>query len=120
MLKQELLDVIRKFTVLAHTLNSVIASGQNKGISVGDVYREIDNESIIPFLNQLGDVKSRGLANWSLEEKARLLDEWQRLRNAITYSDLGIERSEDNGINLLLGYVIEGIQSRAYKGEIWP
>jgi hypothetical protein len=97
---------LSRLTILGHHLNSVIDSGKFQHVTVEDVYAKIENGTILELLDEV--LRGRPFSDFSIEEKAELKDYWERFSNAYAASDIGIER---NGLNLLLGYVLEAMKN---------
>jgi|ERR671918_123657 hypothetical protein len=118
MANEEMNRVLRKLTALGSCFNVLIDSNQHTGISQDEVIIEIDNGTIFQHLAKFEDVVNWGLSNLSEEDTWRLLGEWQSMVNVIdSRRKLGIS---NNGICLLLAYVLEGIQMRTLSNEVWP
>ena len=118
MANEEMNRVLRKLIALGHCFNVLIDSNQHTGISQAEVIIEIENGTIFQHLAKFEDVVNWGLSNLSEEDIWRLLGEWQSMVNVIdSRHKLGIS---NNGICLLLAYVLEGIQMRTLSNEVWP
>ena len=119
MIDEEMSRVLRKLTLLATCLNFAIDSGQSKQTSTDEVSNQINEGSIFKYLeeNFHSDMKW-GLENLTDEDKRHLLGEWQSMVNAIDAErKLGVR---NDGMCLLLAYVIEGIQMRTFSKTLWP
>jgi hypothetical protein len=117
MITEEMSRVLRKLTLLGTCLNFAI--GQNREISTDEITDHINGGKIFKYLeeNFRSDVKW-GLENLTDEDKWHLLGEWQSMVNAIdSERKLAVK---NNGICLLLAYVIEGIQMRTFSNKLWP
>jgi hypothetical protein len=113
-------DVLKKLTSLAFSLNSVIDSGLASDFSIGLVKRHITDGSIVDYLSHNFEVVARwGFVFWTTEEKRHILGEWQSMENAV--DEQRKFSVQNSGMNLLLAYVLEGIQMRLYEpGKTWP
>jgi hypothetical protein len=119
MINEEMSRVLRKLTLLGTCLNFAIDSGQSNKVSTGEITNQIQDGNIFKYLeeNFHSDIKW-GLDNLTEEDKWHLLGEWQSMVNAIDAErKLGVK---NNGICLLLAYVIEGIQMRTSSKTLWP
>lgn len=119
MIEEEMGRVLRKLTLLGTCLNFAIDSDQSKKVSTDEITNQINDGTIFKYLeeNSHSDMKW-GLENLTDEDKSHLLGEWQSMVNAIdSERKLGVK---NNGICLLLAYVIEGIQMRTFSKKVWP
>lgn len=119
MIDEEMGRVLRKLTLLGTCLNFAIDSGQSKKVSIDEIANQINGGNVFKYLeeNFHSDIK-RGLDNLTDEDKWHLLGEWQSMVNAIdSERKLGVK---NDGICLLLAYVIEGIQMRTFGKKLWP
>lgn len=119
MIDEEMSRVLRKLTLLGTCLNLVIDSDQSKKVSTDDITNQINDGNLFKYLeeNFHSDMKW-GLDNLTEEDKWHLLGEWQSMVNAIDAErKLGVK---NDGICLLLAYVIEGIQMRTFIKKLWP
>lgn len=104
-------------TYLGFYLNGAQSSGKFSAISIGDVKRELENNSLFEFLeSKLGsDIDTSRLHP---SEKEFLSKEWKEMSLSIDEArELCIS---EGGLSLLLAYVLETIQrfnSGHYKGE---
>lgn len=113
---EEMNRVLRILTGLSFCLNSLIDSDQHKGISMDEVVAAIENQTIFQYLAKFKDM-AWGISPLSKEDKLHLIDEWQRIANAYDAErKFGVN---NNGISLLLAYVIEGIQMRTFSNDVW-
>lgn len=101
-------------TGIAFGLNHALDSGRYSNVTVDEVKQEIRVGKVFDFLERrLGD--DIDLSLLYNDDRAELAREWQHLLNAIDeVPKYGVERS---GLNLLLAYVLEGIQQRSIKRE---
>jgi hypothetical protein len=119
MLTKDIDRVIDKITLLGTCLLGAIDAGEANGISVDEIYAKIEDKSILEYL----DSKFRMVRNWALpifsvEDKYRLLGEWQSMANVIDAErKLGIS---NNGVNLLISYIFEGVRMRSHIKDAWP
>lgn len=97
---------ITQLTVLGFELNGAIDSGNYQNISIKDIQREIENGSILEYLEkELGrDI----LGDFSIQEKNELKEHWESLENVTVSTEFLVK---NNGLNLLIAYVLEGIQN---------
>ena len=119
MIDEEMGRVLRKLTLLGTCLNFAIDSGQSKKVSTDEITNQINEGNIFKYLerNFHSDMKW-GLDNLTDEDKRHLLGEWQSMVNAIDAErKLGVR---NDGMCLLLAYVIEGIQMRTFSKTLWP
>lgn len=110
---------ITKLTALGFYLNGALGSGQYDDVSISAVKQAIDDGTIFDFLeDRLGkDVDLSILYN---DDRAELLDEWQRIRNAVDEGRKFAIREGSPGLCLLVAYLLEGIQmsARAASGGV--
>jgi hypothetical protein len=100
---------LTSLTLLAFYLNGALDSGKHAKVSLDEVYREIEEGTIFDYLKK--NVERIDLSMLTAAERRELVEEWQRMANAIdSRRKLAVE---NNGICLLLAYVIQGIQQRA-------
>jgi len=119
MIDEEMGRVLRKLTLLGTCLNFAIDSGQSKSVSTDAITNQINSGNIFTYLedNFHSDMKW-GLDNLTDEDRWHLLGEWQSMVNAIdSERKFGVT---NDGICLLLAYVIEGIQMRTFSKKLWP
>ena len=97
---------ITQLTVLGFELNGAIDSGNYQNISIKDIQREIENGSIFEYLEkELGrDI----FGDFSIQEKNELKEHWESLENVTVSTEFLVK---NNGLNLLIAYVLEGIQN---------
>ena len=119
MLTKDVDSVINKITLLGTCLLGAIDAGEAEGISVDEIYARIEDKSILEYLdNKFDMVKKWALPTFSVEDKYRLLGEWQSMANAIDAErKLGIR---NNGVNLLVSYILEGVRMRSDGKDAWP
>ena len=118
MIDDKMATTLASLTVLGLSLNRLIDSGDHEGTTKDQVQSEIDRGTIFSYLERFQHVSEFGLGAFTDEERRRLLGEWQGMANAIDpRGTLGVQ---NNGICLLLGYVIAGLQARIATGEPWP
>ena len=100
---------ITKLALLAFELNAALDTGKYNNISVQEIKDQIDNGTIFDFLenNLHGDI------DLSLHDKGTrkmLLGEWQDLVWAVSAPrKFGVS---NNGLCLLIAFLLEGIQRR--------
>jgi hypothetical protein len=119
MINEGMSRVLRKLTLLGTCLNFAIDSGQSKKVPTDEITNQINDGNIFKYLDENfhSDMKW-GLDNLTEEDKWHLLGEWQSMVNAIDAErKLGVK---NDGICLLLAYVIEGIQMRTFSKTLWP
>lgn len=100
---------INRLTFVAFQLNGALGSGRFNDISIAEVKGHIREGSILEFLkNRLGHQLDLSL----LEplEKLNLVMEWADMASAVHNGILCVDK---NGLCLLVGYLLEGIQRRA-------
>jgi hypothetical protein len=119
MISDELGRVLRKLVLLGHTFNALIDAGKHEGISKDKIYAEIDSGNIFKYLEEpIQSALGWGLGDFSEDDRAHLVEEWQSMANATdAQKKLGVS---NNGICLLLGYVLEGIVIRTRSEKLWP
>lgn len=119
MISEEMSRVIRKLLGIARDINALIDSGKHEGISTAEIIVEINNHTIFKYLeNTFQSAFGWGLGDLLDEDKRHLIGEWQSMANAIDAErKLGIS---NNGICLLMSYILEGIQMRTFSNNIWP
>ena len=100
---------ITNLTFMAFYLNSALDSGKYAGISFKDVADHIEDGTIFDFLRtRLKD--DIDLTLYGQNEQNELITEWQDMLAAVNArKKFGVE---NNGICLLIGYLLEGIQRR--------
>jgi hypothetical protein len=93
-------------TFMAFLLNQAMDRGDHQGVTVHDVKERIRDGSIFKYLATR--MPRLSLSDVSLEMRADLLSEWREMETTLNESrKLAIE---NNGICLLMGYLLEGIQ----------
>lgn len=93
-------------TILAFGVNAAIDSGNHSHITLDDIRRRIEDDSIFEFLENEVKVDTSLLTE---EKRTELLDHWRRLNNAAdSRRKFGVERS---GLCLILAYLLEGAQN---------
>lgn len=100
---------ITNLTFLAFYINSAIDTGKYSDITFKEVADKIKAGSIFEFLQNrlVGDID---LSILDESKRKELLSEWQDLLAAVsTRRKFGIE---NNGLCLLVAYLLEGIQRR--------
>jgi len=100
---------ITNLSFLAFYLNSAIDTGKYTDITYREVADNIKNGAIFSFLRKRlnGDID---LSIFDQEKERELIDEWQSLLNAVdARRKFGVE---NNGLCLLVAYLLEGIQHR--------
>ena len=118
MIDEKMGVVLRKLTLLSLALNSLIDAGQHEGITSDEVYKEVENKTIFQYLSRFENVTRLSLNSLTEEDKWHLTGEWQSMANAIDSENQLLV--SNNGICLLLAYVIEGIQMRTFGKDVWP
>ena len=100
---------ISVLTFLGFYINSAVDTGKYADITVSQVQEQIRAGTIFQFLrDRLRD--DIDLTILKAEDEAELLEEWQDLVEAVNErKKMGIE---NNGLTLLLAYLLEGIQRR--------
>ncbi|MFC1771101.1 hypothetical protein ACFLZV_04350 [Candidatus Margulisiibacteriota bacterium] len=104
---------IRKLCYLGYELNMDLDSGKNTEIKIDEITDKINDGSIFDFLSkQLGNTfYKNGLEK---AEKDELISNWKNnVENIDEKRKYGIY---NNGLNLLIAYLFQGIVDRA--GEI--
>ena len=100
---------ITKLTFLAFYLNSALDTGKYNDITFREVGEEIEKGTIFDFL-QTRLVEDIDISIYGPEEKKELLAEWQDLYAAVSAPrKFGVN---NNGLCLLVAYLLEGIQRR--------
>ncbi len=103
---------ITKLTVLGFHLNGALGSGQYGNISIPVVEQAVDDGTIFELVeDRLGH--TAGLSTLDDDDRAELLDEWQRIQNAADLGKLAVQEGSP-GLCLLVAYLLEGIQMRAF------
>ncbi|MFX1689845.1 hypothetical protein PWR05_35890 [Paraburkholderia sp. A2RI-6] len=98
---------LTSLTLLAFYLNGALDAGKHAGPE--KIYSEIEAGTIFEYLK--GNVDRIDLSFFTKTELDELIEEWQRIANAVdARRKFAVEK---NGFCLLLAYVIEGIQQRA-------
>lgn len=102
---------ITDLTVLAFYLNAALDTGKYADLTFKEVADCIEDGSIFNFLKKrLGN--DIDLSIYDRNKQNDLIAEWQDLLNAVSaYRKFGVE---NNGLCLLIGYLLEGIQRRQY------
>ncbi len=103
---------ITNLTFLAFYLNSAIDTGNYVDVTYQEVADKINDGSIFSYLRtRLGN--DIDLSIFPPEKQRELVDEWQNILNAVSARrKFGIE---NNGLCLLVAYLLEGIQRRQDK-----
>jgi hypothetical protein len=118
MIADEIGILIRKLTALAFCLNVVIDGRKHENVTTEDLIAHIEDHTIFSFLSEFPDIAGWGVGGLSDDDKHHLLGEWQSMANAIDAErKFGVT---ENGICLLLAYVLEGIQWRTHTNKLWP
>jgi hypothetical protein len=100
---------ITNLTFLAFNLISALDTGKYKDLSIEDVASQVNAGTIFDFLETrlAGDVD---LGMLDAAKQKQLVAEWQDMLGAIdARSKFGVE---NNGVCLLIAYLLEGIQRR--------
>jgi hypothetical protein len=98
-------------TVLAYYLNGALDSGKHNNVTLDEVYEQIEAGTVFEYLKNT--VARIDLSGFSVADKQELVEEWQRMANAIDARRKLVV--ENNGICLLLAYVINGLHERYEK-----
>jgi hypothetical protein len=100
---------ITHLTFLAFFLNAAIDTGKYNDISLQEVANRIEKGTIFEFLQtHLGD--DIDLSTFEKERQQQLTSEWQDMLQAM--SPRRKFAVENNGLCLLIAYLLEGIQRR--------
>lgn len=95
------------YTSLAIDLNGALGSGKYDDITIPEVRKRISDQTILSYLkDKLGDELDLSLI--SQDDQAGLIDQWDRLANAI--DERRKLRVQKNGLCLLVAYLLAGIQ----------
>lgn len=100
---------ITSLTFLAFYLNSALDTGKYSDVSFDEVAKHIEEGTIFEFLaaRLSGDID---LSIFDEASKKELIEEWQDILAAVSARrKFGIQ---NNGICLLVAYLLEGIQRR--------
>jgi hypothetical protein len=103
---------ITNLTFLAFYLNSAIDTGKYSDITFKEVADQINAGTIFEFLQThlVGDID---LSIFDESKRKELVSEWQDLLAAVSARrKFGVE---NNGLCLLVAYLLEGIQRRQDK-----
>lgn len=115
MTASEVDPMLTKLTSLAFGLVQTIDAGKHIAVPPREMIGQIEDGTVFVFLANYKEIADTSLARLTEGDKRRLLGEWQNMANAIDASrEFGID---NNGLCLLLAYVIEGIQERAVSGR---
>lgn len=100
---------ITNLTLLAFSINGAVDTGQHDHITIESVGQHIEAGTVFSYLQD--ELKENlDLSMFDAASKDQLLEEWQRLLNAVDAGrKFGVRRS---GLCLLVAYLIEGIQRR--------
>lgn len=103
---------ITNLTFLAFYINSALDTGKYNNISFKEVADHIDAGTIFDFLRTrlVGDID---LSIFDAPKEKELVAEWQDILSA--GRDLKTYGIENNGLCLLMAYLLEGIQRRQNK-----
>ena len=104
------MQMLLRLTNLAFELTHALDSGYAGKVSPDAVIEHIRDGTIFDFLQETmkGDFDISLFYN---DDRAELIAEWTRLADAVdAASKFGVE---NDGLCLLLAYVIEGVQSRS-------
>lgn len=104
---------ISRITLVILSINSLI--DQDQSIEVQDVFKRIEDHSILDFLiSKFGELEDCTLDGIELlnksQDKKELLGALDRLANTVTSEDLGI-KNRNNGLLFLSALLNELIQS---------
>ena len=100
---------ITNLTFLAFYLNSALDTGKYNDVGFDEVARHIEEGTIFEFLASRlsGDID---LSFFDEPKKSELLQEWQDMLAAVSARrKFGVQ---NNGLCLLVAYLLEGIQRR--------
>ena len=105
---------INQLTFVAFQLNGALGSSNYGEVTIEQVKKEIRAGTIFQYLERkLG--KDLDLSIVSPEERKELMDEWDGMADSINEGrKLCVV---NNGLSLLIAYLLEGIQERAPKLE---
>jgi hypothetical protein len=118
MIADEMGRILGKLTQIANGLVAIIDARKHEGITTTDVMSHLEKRSIFEFLASFREMTGWRTFGLTDEDKLHLLGEWQSMANAIdAEKKLGVA---NNGICLLLAYVVEGIQMRTHVKSLWP
>ena len=104
---------LTQLTHLGFYLNGALGSGKHSDISIHEVKKRIRDRTIFEYLDErLGeDFDSSTLGEF---ERCELASEWEDMADVVREGrKLCVDR---NGLCLLMGYILEGIQQR-YKNQ---
>ena len=100
-----------KLTFIGFFINAAAGSGRYDHITIDRVRQEIERGTIFELLKaELG--RDIDLSLVSEAERAELVEEWQRIDNVAHRGNILVDRG---GLNLLMAYLLEGIQLRQPK-----
>lgn len=118
MMNEKMGEVLGKLASLAFSLNNLIDTNKHEGVTKDEVYAAIENKTIFQYLKRFEPSINWGIGTLSEDDRFHLTGEWQSMANAYdSQSDFGVH---NNGICLLLAYVLAGIQMRTTSKEAWP
>lgn len=99
--------------MLAFDLNANLDTGKFANVTKDEIFEQLEAGTIFDWLEE--KLKYVDLSTATAQDKDELLDEWRNFANAIDAKrKFGVE---NNGLCLLLAYVIEGMQQRARSGR---
>lgn len=106
---------ISSLTLLGFYLNHAADSGRYDHITIEEVHAQIEAGTILAYLTrELG--RDFDLSMLTAQEREELLEEWQRMDNAIdAQRKYGVTR---RGLCLLVAHVLESIQQRARTAKV--
>lgn len=105
---------IYKLTCLASVFNAALGSGKFTDIHFHEVLKRIEDESIFEYLEQRLDA----MVPFSMlnpADRLELILDWSNMRGCIEPFRYDGHR---NGLALLVGYLLEGIQRRASNPQL--
>ena len=98
---------ITQLTVLGLVLNGAIDSGKYRNVSTEDVLTELERGTIFEYLQRI--LGRNVFGDFSPQDKQEIREHWEALANVADSKRKFLV--ENNGLNLLLAYVLEGIQN---------
>jgi len=99
--------------MLAFDLNANLDTGKFANVTKDEILEQIEAGTIFDWLGEKLEYVDLSVA--TEEDKLALVDEWRNFANAIDPKrKFGVE---NNGLCLLLAYVIEGMQQRLRAGS---
>lgn len=103
-----------KLTFLAFQVNGAVDSGKHSHVSFEDVAAHLDAGTIFKYLQETIEYFDVSIVTEA--ERTELTEEWYSLWNAVdAHRKFCVD---NNGLCLLVAYMLEGIQTRARALEI--